>query len=124
MSDEFTQVCVWPGTLVEKGDEKEFEQYFLDMGFEIKFIEVIFTAPDLENGHPVEGTGGRSDVFFYIHNDAISRFAVWRLIYGIRWIEDVLAAANGYEDSPLYPERVREYCSWSAERGNEDDRYG
>lgn len=36
---------------------------------------------------------------FYVHDDDIGRFAVKRLLYGIRWWEDVLGNGNGYQYS-------------------------
>jgi hypothetical protein len=42
------------------------------------------------------------------------------LYMGIRWVENVLSAAN-YRD-PIYPERVFGYKSWTAD--TEEDAYG
>jgi hypothetical protein len=108
----FSQVCVWPGTTVGKDKIEEFEHFMLDQfGVRVKYIEEITTAPDQDkDGNPIEGTGGRNDLFFYVHDDDIGKFAVPRLAVGIRWIEDVLAPGN-YR-SKIYPKRVFKYKIW------------
>jgi hypothetical protein len=107
---EFVQVCVWPGTLVGKEKIKEFEAFMkTTFGARVKYLEEIITCPDMKNGHPVPKTGGRSDVFFSIHNADISKFAVARLQYGIRWVEDVLANEG---KTSVYPESVLKYKTW------------
>ena len=65
----FTQVCVWGSTIVGESKIKEFEGMFKDQfNVRIKYIEEIKTFPDRDaSGNNVEGTGGRSDVFFSIH---------------------------------------------------------
>ena len=113
MERPFSQVVVWPGTLVGKDKASDFEAYVLEhLGAKIKYLEEIKTKPDMENGIPVEGTGGRNDVFFAIHEDDIPRFAVSRLGYGMRWIEDVLSneSADGVES--IYPDSVKQYRTW------------
>lgn len=95
----FNQLCVWEATLVGEENIKEFENFFLkEMGSRVKYIEEVKTLPT--PGQP--GTGGRNDVFFYIHDDDIMKFAVPRLAIGVRWWEDVLGNGNG----KLYPENV------------------
>lgn len=76
---KFEQVCVWPFTLVSKGEEDAFVQFFADkFGVKVKFIG--------ENKVSNEQT----DALFYIASDDIGKFAVARLPYGIRWLEDVI----------------------------------
>lgn len=113
LRDGFTQVCVWPGCLVE-GDVKGFLKFLRDeLGVRAQYLEEMDTGPDRDgDGGPVRDTGGRNDVFFAVHDDDLSGgFAVQRLAIGIRWIEDVLAEGN--YSSPIYPERVFGYRSWS-----------
>lgn len=111
LKEGFRQVCVWPATLVGADRVQEFEKFVLDeMGAKVQYLEEIQTAPDMRNGFPVEGTGGRNDVFFAVHNDDVMKFAVPRFAYGMRWLEDVYG--NGHGD--LYPERVAEYQCWEA----------
>jgi hypothetical protein len=65
---------------------------------------VLFTNPDLdERSRPIAATGGRSDVFFYIHDEDITKFAVPRLGLGIRWWEDVVHYNN---NSHLYSKEI------------------
>ena len=100
----FSQVCVWPATVV--GDQVEaFEQHMFDkMGVRVQYLEEVVTGPG------EGGPGGRNDVRFAIHDEDIGKFAVPRLSMGISWIEDVFANGGGV----LYPDRIREYKTWSA----------
>ena len=106
----FSQVCVWPGTIVGAKKVDEFVEFMKkNFGVRVKYFEEIKTAPDIKNGHPVPKTGGRNDVFFAVHTTDIPKFAVARLQYGIRWIEDVLANEKG---TSVYPASVRKYKTW------------
>lgn len=105
--NKFNQLCVWPGVVLEDEDGKQLPiQEFVDFckesfGVRVEFKCDIKTNPDLDNnGRIVEGTGGRNDVLFYIHDDDVSMFAVPRLHAGIRWWEDVVSYNDG---SNLYP---------------------
>ena len=105
----FEQVCVWPGTLVGADKVAEFEAFVLEnLGTRIQYLEEVKTAPDYANGCSVEGTGGRNDVLFAVHNEDIGKFAVPRLQYGMRWLEDVYGNGGG----SLYPERIAQYRCW------------
>ena len=106
-NEGFNQVCVWPGTLVGKDNIEKFEKFMLDnFNSRIQYLEEIKTLPD----KGVEGTGGRNDVFFAVHEEDIGKFAVPRLSYGIRWIEDVLDPINYLHH--IYPKRVYNYKTW------------
>lgn len=128
--DGFTQVCVWPGTILNEAgapaspeDAERFEALMLrHFSTRVQYLEEVKTGPDVENGHPVEGAGGRNDLLFAVHGDDIGRFAVPRLMAGIRWIEDALAPHNS--SAHLYPERLRGYVSWDAGIGGCDDDEG
>ena len=115
----YSQVLVWSGTVIGDTPVKEFNKFFKDeFGVRVNFIEEIVTSPDLdEKGFPIEGTGGRHDVFFSIHEDDIPKFAVsrFKLHSHPRWIEDVYANGGG----KLYPEDVQNYKTW--ETGDEED---
>lgn len=103
----FTQLCVWPGIVLGDSGPKELEDLFLDgMGVRVKFHTEVSTLPDVDlNGKAVDGTGGRNDLFFFIHNDDINKFALPRLQMGIRWWEDVIS----YNDnSHLYTDEFIE----------------
>jgi len=106
LNQHYKQICVWPATLVGADQADDFQEFFLsEMGVRVQYLEEITTAPDMKNGYPVEGTGGRNDVFFAVHDEDVMKFAIPRLNYGIRWLEDVLD--NGHGD--LYPERIAAY---------------
>ena len=104
----YTQVCVWPGTVVGEDQLEEFKQFLLDeMGCRVEYLETIETVAD---GVVGGGEGGRLDIFLAIHDDDVAGFSVQRFALGIRWIEDVLSEVN--YTSPIYPTRVYHYRSW------------
>ncbi len=111
--ENFSQVCVWPGTIVTNQQIHEFEGYFKENGFRVQYLESLLTNPDRdENGIAVPETGGRTDAFFAVHNDDVMKFAIPRLQMGIRWIEDVLENEARETEHSIYPERVKEYRTW------------
>ena len=113
-NEGYDQVCVWPGMTLTLSQVADFPALMAEhFGVRVQYLEEIKTAPDLRDGFPVEGTGGRNDLFFAVHNDDAMKFAVPRLQAGIRWIEDVLGSWN--HSAALYPARVSEYKTWSEE---------
>jgi hypothetical protein len=102
----YTQLCVMTGTLLPEGGGEELEQFFKnEMNVQVKFSEQVDTLPDTDgNGNPVPETGGRSDLFFYIHNDDIMKFALPRLSMGISWWEDVVGNGN----HKIYPQEIQD----------------
>lgn len=108
-----SQVCVWPGTVVGPGKVADFESFMrTDLGARVQYLEEITTGPGKG------GPGGRTDVFFAVHEDDVVRFAIARLRLGVMsWVEDAIADING--GCVLYPDRVRAYCTWDA-GGDED----
>lgn len=112
---EYTQVCVWPGTLLEENQIQEFENFFAEQGFRVQFLESIITMPDRDDtGAKVPGTGGRTDIIFALHDEDVMKFAVPRLQMGIRWIEDVLdnEQANRTWNWSIYPDHLQQYRCW------------
>lgn len=107
LKEGFSQVCVWPGTVMDDSRSEEFEQWFLDnVEVRVQYLETILTNPDKDKqGLPVPETGGRQDVFFAIHNDDLMKFVLPKLQLGARWLEDVYGNKQGY----LYPRRVALY---------------
>ena len=103
MEGKFNQLCVLEGCLMPEGGAKELETFFKDeLNVTVKFETEVKTLPD--PGDLGMKTGGRNDIFFYIADDDIMKFAVPRLQMGIRWWEDVLGNGNG----KLYPTEVLE----------------
>lgn len=110
----YNQVCVWPACTLQETTPEKFEQDVKEyLGVNVQFLEEIETGPNIVNGQSVENTGGRHDIFFAIQNDDIPKFVLKRFQFDIRWIEDVLADCN--YTSPIYPDRVFEYCTWNEE---------
>jgi len=110
----FTQVCVWPGTIVGEEKISEFTDWMKEeFNVNVQYLEEIKTNQDVDEfGNPIAGTGDRNDVFFAVKNEDVEKFAIPRLKMGIRWIEDVLSSTN-YK-SAIYPSRVYDYKSWEA----------
>ena len=109
--DGFSQVCVWPGTLVEEQVDMFIDFMQTEFGVRVQYLEEVKTSPDYNDlGDPIAGTGGRNDLFFAVYKDDIGKFAVPRLQAGIRWVEDVMGSWN--HSAALYPVRIKEYCSW------------
>tara|TARA_R110002153_G_scaffold213907_1_gene366485 strand:+ start:512 stop:835 length:324 start_codon:yes stop_codon:yes gene_type:complete len=98
---EFNQLCVLQGTIMPDGGAEELEKFFKEeMGVTVKFETQVKTLPDTPE---CTETGDRNDIFFYIADDDIGKFAVPRLQMGIRWWEDVLGngASNLYTEEFL-----------------------
>lgn len=106
MEKDFTQLCVWPGTVLGDSTPKDLEDFFLnEMGVRVKYHTEVETLPDVENGKAVPDTGGRNDLFFFVHSEDITKFAIPRLQMGIRWWEDVIV----YNDNKhLYTDQFLE----------------
>jgi len=90
--ENYTQLCVWPGTALGDSKPEELESFFLDeMNTRVKYHTEVETLPDMDSsGNPIPETGGRSDLFFYVHTEDILGFAIPRLKMGIRWWEDTI----------------------------------
>ena len=87
-SEDYKQLCIWPSTQLGDSTPEDFEDWFRNMGFRVRFMEEVITLPGQG------GPGGRCDLFFYIHSDDISKFAIPRIEMGIRWWEDVILNKN------------------------------
>lgn len=96
----YSQLCVWPGTVLGENTVEDFEKFFAEkFGVRVKYEREVVTNGSEERGEE----GGRHDTLFYIHNDDIPKFAVPRLMAGIRWWEDVVSYNDG---AYLYAEDV------------------
>jgi hypothetical protein len=102
--DKFDQVVVWPGTIVGKDKVQEFVDFMQKtFNVRVKYLEEITV--------PREGMESRNDLFFSVHSeDLTGKFAVERLQYGMRWVEDVLD--NEEPGKSVYPSRVVNYRTW------------
>jgi len=110
------QLVVWPSTIVGKDKAEEFESFFKEQGFEVKYETEYETLPD--EGQP--DTGGRNDVLFRIDTESIGKFAIWRLQHGMRWWEDYLD--NG-SDKIVPVEILNEYkYGWDKETDPDNGR--
>lgn len=90
---KFNQLCVIHGTTMPEGGGKELENFFKEtFGVTTKYETEVKTLPDTPE---CTETGGRNDIFFYIADDDITKFAVSRLQMGVRWWEDVLGNGGG-----------------------------
>ena len=96
--NNYKQLCVWPGTVLGETTPAEFESSMIKMfdGVRVKYHTEVRTKPNIKNGQPIPETGGRNDLFFYVHSDDISAFALSRLTAGIRWWEDVVGNGNSH----------------------------
>lgn len=97
-NSNFNQLCVWQGVTLGEYTNKDFEKFMQNQfNVKIKFEACIETLPNLDVfNNPIKNTGGRFDLFFYIHDEDIQKFAVPRLSVGIRRWEDVLNNKNNY----------------------------
>lgn len=115
--ENYNQVCVWEGCVVGPDQIEEFERVvgepgaMFPKGVRVQYLEEVLTLPsqDMYN-RDIPETGGRNDLIFAVHDQDIGEFAVQRLPYGIRWIEDVLSETNN--SAYLYDSRLQEYCDW------------
>ncbi len=97
----YSQLCVWPGAIVGKENAEHFESEMLRLfNARVKYEDEVKTNPGIDHELGViPETGGRNDLFFYVHSDDIGHFAIGRLKFGIRWWEDVFFNKQEY----LYP---------------------
>lgn len=101
-AENFSQLCVMEGTVLGDSSIQDFENHFLqELDVRIKYCTEVTTLPDKDKfGNDVPETGGRNDLFFYVHSEDVSKFAIPRFQYGIRWWEDIFY--NKGEN--IYPE--------------------
>jgi hypothetical protein len=89
---KYEQMVVLQGCKYNNDADK---QYFLDIFKKHNFrkpkiVGVVTTLPSKdEHGNIIPNTGGRQDLFFFINNKDINKFAIWRLIYDMKWLEDI-----------------------------------
>lgn len=113
--DAYSQLCVWPATVVEPDEQDKVQEFFKEafgLEYPIHIVGCVLTKPDWNNGKKVDDTGGRCDFLFFVHGADIGKFAVPRLQFGIRWWEDVV----GNKSHKIYPTKflkeAKECYSW------------
>ena len=85
--NNYTQLCVMHDTTLGDYTPAYFEEFIKNqLDSRAKFEAEIVTD------------AGRHDLLFYIHGDDISKFAVKRFEFGIRWWEDVIKYNDGAGD--------------------------
>jgi len=87
MDNPYDQLVIWSGTTLGNNEPEEFEAFFADEGFRIKYAEEFRTLPD-EGKEEV--TGDRNEILFYVHWEDVPKFSMWRFQHGMRWWEDYL----------------------------------
>ena len=109
MDKNYTQLCVWPACVLGEDNSPETFETFMqnEFGVRVKFAEEVETTIP-----QADFPGFRHDLFFYIHSEDIPKFAVKRLMYEIRWWEDVLGNGHGSDYSlatlEKYPDTWKE----------------
>lgn len=110
---EYTQLCVWPATTLGGKSALDFETFMKEeFGVRVKCAEEAETIVTREDGTH------RHDLFFYVHECDVKKFAVRRLAYGIHWWEDVLMNGNGKDYTP---EILKKYPdTWKRTEGEQE----
>ena len=99
-------LTLWPGCVLKTSQEEEFRDFMKNhFDVEVDVVGIVETLPDKDwNGNIVEDTGGRHDLFFWVHmpkeEDKAFKFAIKRLRARMRWWEDVYF--NNGQD--IYPQ--------------------
>lgn len=112
MSD-FKQPVVWPATTMGTGTPAEFAEFIQDeFGCRAQYVGQFVTKPG--DG----GEGGREDLVFFVHSEDLNKFAVARLSWGMRWIEDVIdnetrRINDGEQAATIYTPEFHALYSWT-----------
>ena len=98
--ENYSQVCIWPGTLLGDSSVEEFENFFKDnFDVKVKYLEEVKTNGNEE----LCEEGGRNDLFFAVADEDVVKFAMPKLQIGARWLEDVVK----YNDNAyLYDQEI------------------
>lgn len=84
--NEYQQVVVWPSTLLGDASPEDFA----------KWIETEFNGTRIKDAIEYKVNNTRTDLVFRVSAKDIPKFAVARLSYGMRWLEDVMNNDNCY----------------------------
>ena len=101
-------LTLWPGKMVRESDlaGPNGVMAFFNEAFDIVPTPVgcVETLPDTdEHDNEIEDTGGRHDFFFYVKIADMSKFALQRLHFGMRWWEDIYSN----DEEGIYPIEFR-----------------
>lgn len=98
----YNQLCLIRDFQIGEDQAENFESVILKkFGVRVKYHYEIKTLPDIDDdGLPIPGTGGRNDLFFYVHEKDVEKFAVSRMHLGIRWWEDVIKCESNKDSYP------------------------
>ena len=109
LKEDYSQVCIWPGTIVGADKSEDFEKWMQDnFGVRAQYLEEYETNPT-----PGEAdTGGRNDVVFALHKEDAMKFAMPKMRIGARWVEDVIDNAKESDELYIYPDYISEYRTW------------
>ena len=98
-------LVVWEGTVVEPNEVDEFEEWVQEeFGVSAQYETQYETLPTMQLGEPVQNTGGRNDLLFWVSQEDIGKFAIPRLAYGMRWWSDAVSSVNG--GGELVPDEI------------------
>lgn len=102
----YEQLVVMQGCDFKEADKEVFYEVFKKHKFKKpKIVGVVETLPSRDEcGNIIPNTGGRKDLFFFINNKDINKFAVWRFLYSMRWWEDIF---YNHEEN-IYPDDFKE----------------
>ncbi len=90
-ANRYSQVVVWPHTLLDGNIT----------GF-IQFIHEEFDGTRAVDVCEHKVSSDRTDVLFVVHSEDIPKFAVPRLAWGMRWLEDVMNNDESYRPPSQY----------------------
>ena len=98
----YNQLCLIRDLEIGEDQIENFEIIMLNkFGVRVKYHTEIKTFPTLdEEGYPIPRTGGRNDLFFYVHKEDIDKFSVPRMHLGVHWWEDVVANTANHDSYP------------------------
>lgn len=80
MMENYNQLVIWLGTIVGEENIDEFEKFFKEeFGFRVKYHSEFKLLNENQN----------NCVLFYIHNEDISKFSLFRIqTNDMKWFED------------------------------------
>ena len=113
-------LSLWPGITIREGDKEDLVDFFaLELGIDPLFVGTVTTLPNVEHRDMEDPpTGGRHDFFFFVKDEDVNKFAVRRLMHGMRWCQDVFF--NEQED--IYPIEFRNEYPWPpTQSGGEEE---